>query len=167
MRSNSVGLLQPSSVGHVFTILTALVSLGLMSGTAVAQPITDTHVPFPFTAINPCNGETFTGSLFLHLKSYIDFTPNGHISVEFNVEDAKGTTTSGVRYVVNDQQNFHLIFDIPDLAPLTQTSELMIHFIREGQVPGDDFYFRFKAHLTINSNGVVTVLFSDPSMSCK
>jgi|GEM_PF-5595137 len=171
MRTNRVGLLLSPPVRHALTLVAALMVLGSMSNTAVAQtPITDSHVPFGGPALNPCTSEIFTFTAFFHLKSYFDTTPNGHLAVEMNVEDAKGTTTSGVRYVATHQDNIHTIFDIPDGAPTNQTVEIVTHFIREKQdpsFPNDDFYLRFKAHLTINSNGVVTVQFSDYNITCK
>ena len=170
MRTSSVGLPVQTPLRLVLLIVTALLALGSMSSSAVAQPITDTHTPITFVAFNSCTNEYFNGTAFFHLKSYFDTTPNGHIAVEVNVEDAKGATLSGVRYVAQAQQNIHTIFDIPDGAPANQTVEIMRHFIREKQdpaFPNDDFYFRFKAHLTINSNGIVTVQFFDYNIECK
>lgn len=138
---------------------------------ATAEPIVlDRHVPFSFSAINPCTGEVFTGSGFFHLKITLTLAPNFHISVEENFESAQGTTASGVRYVVPAQVATHTIID-SDFAPVTSTFEEMLQFIRQADdgtfVLGDDFFVRIKAHITVNANGDVTASFSDFTITCR
>ena len=138
---------------------------------ATAQPIVlDRHVPFNFAVVNPCTGELFTGSGFVHLKITFTVAPNFHLSVEQNIESAQGTTATGVKYVVPLQVAAHTIID-SDFAPVTATQEVMEQFIRQGEdgtfVMGDDFFLRIKIHLTVNANGDVTASFSDFTITCK
>src|SRR3989442_1407565 len=98
-------------------LLAAVAMLALPAYNAAAQPVVlDTHVPFSFGTTNPCTGEFFSGSGFYHQKVTIETAPNFHISVEFNIESAQGTTVSGVKYVVDEQQSAHLVVDT-DSAP--------------------------------------------------
>jgi hypothetical protein len=153
----------------VFVMVAA--ALVVPANKAAAQPVVlDRHVPFDFAATNPCTGEPFTGSGFFHLKITLTVAPNFHLSVEENFESAQGTTASGVRYVVPLQLATHTIID-SDVAPVTATQEVMEQFIRQGEdgtfVMGDDFFLRFKFHLTVNANGDVTASFSDFTITCK
>ena len=152
-------------------LIAAMALLAMPASRAAAQPVvTETHVPFNFSLFNQCTGELFTGSGFFHEKITSQSSPNFHESVEMNLENAQGFTSSGVRYVVTGQQSSHTIFDT-DSAPADQTFELMFHFIRQGEdgafVAGDDFYLREAAHFTINANGDFTVSFSDIRIDCK
>lgn len=112
---------------------------------AAAQAAVDTHVPITAGASNPCTGEAFVGSGFIHVKIFESFDPNYHVSMEENVESFQATTPSGVRYVVQA--------------------------IRQGEdgslVTGDDFYIRFSSHYTYNGNGDLTASFSDFTTECR
>jgi len=112
---------------------------------AAAQAAVDTRVPIAAGASNPCTGEAFVGSGFIHVKIFESFDPNYHVSMEENVESFQATTPSGVRYVVQA--------------------------IRQGEdgslVTGDDFYIRFSSHYTYNGNGDLTASFSDFTTECR
>ena len=60
---------------------------------------------------------------------------------------------------------------LTDSAPANGTFEAMEHFIRQKEdgtfVAGDDFYLRFKIHITVNANGTPTVSFSDFAIDCR
>ena len=138
---------------------------------ALASPFVDTHVPFTFADFNPCTGEAFSGPGFIHMKIYLTSAPNFHISIEENLEDVKGVTVTGVRYVVPAQTSQHLIAD-QDFAPSSGTFEEIEQFIRQGEdgtfIMGDDFYMRFMFHFTVNANGDATASVSNVAANpCK
>jgi len=163
----SLGVVPPAR--HLLAIMAVLVS-PCLSGMAAAQTVTTTHQAVNWQAVNPCTGELVTGSGFVHGTFTLETTPNLHISGEFNAENFKGTTGSGVQYIATEQDNFHFIFDVPDFAPATYTVELTTHLVRQGQDPSftnDDFHVRIKGHVTVNANGAVTAQFSDFTTECK
>jgi len=161
----------PRAARDILAFIAAMAVLALPAVSAAAQPIvTETRTPFSFSLINQCTSELFTGSGVFHQKTTVQTAPNFHESVELNLENAKGITSSGVRYVVNEQSSSHTIFDT-DSAPANGTFEAMEHFIRQKEdgtfVAGDDFYLRFKIHITVNANGTPTVSFSDFAIDCR
>jgi len=151
-------------------LIAAVLALVLPASEAAAQATVDTHVPFTFAATNPCTGEPFAGSGFVHMKIYETFSPNYHLSMEENLESAQATTVTGVRYVVPLQASTHQIADT-DFVPANATVEEMAQFIRQGEdgslVTGDDFYFRVSSHYTYNGNGDLTASFSDMTTECR
>jgi hypothetical protein len=148
----------------------AALLLLLPASEAVAQATVDTHVPFSGGATNPCTGEAFVGSGFVHMKIYEVFDPNYHLSMEANVESFVGTTPTGVRYVVPEQLSSHTIADT-DAVPANATDEEFAQLIRQGEdgslVTGDDFYVRISSHYTYNGNGDLTASFSDMTTECR
>jgi hypothetical protein len=148
----------------------ASLSLVLPAGTAAAQAIVDTHMPFSGAAMNPCTGEAFAGSGFMHVKVYETVAPNYHVSMETNLESFVGTTPTGVRYVVPLQISSHKIAD-SDGVPVNATDEEFAQAIRQGEdgsfVNGDDFYIRISSHYTYNGNGDLTASFSDMTTECR
>ncbi len=146
-------------------------SLSAPLAATLDPPSVDTHVPFPFASVNPCTGEAFSGTGFIHLKIYLTSAPNFHISIEENLEDVKGVTVTGVRYVVPAQTSEQLIAD-QDFAPATGTFEETEQFVREAEdgtlILGDDFYMRMSFHFTVNANGDATASVSNVAANpCK
>ena len=137
---------------------------------AAAQATVDTHVPFSGSAVNPCTGEPFAGSGFVHIKIFESFDPNYHVSMEANVESFEGITVTGVRYVVPEQLSSHTIADT-DALPANGTDEEVAHLIRQAEdgsfVAGDDFYVKISAHFTYNGNGDLTSSFDDLTTECR
>ena len=137
---------------------------------AAAQVIFENHVPFNFAFDNPCTGEPFTGTGFIHLRSTLQTAPNFHVSVEENFENAKGTTSTGVMYTVPLQSTLHEVADL-DFAPDTFSFEETTQFIRQAEdgtfVMGDDFFVQNKVHATVNANGVPTVSAVESTATCK
>ncbi len=148
----------------------AVLALALPASKAAAQATVDTHIPVTLTGLNPCTGEAFQGSGFLHTKVFETFDPNFHVSMELNLESFQGATVTGVRYVVPLQSSSHTIADT-NFVPVNATEEQMVQFIRQAEdgsfVMGDDFFFRFSAHFTYNGNGDLTASFSNLTMECR
>ena len=165
------GLLVLRQVRRILVLGAAVAAFALPGGKAAAGPtVVDTHMPFMFADVNPCTGEPFAGSGFEHFKSTVQTVPNFHMSLEYNVESAQATTPSGVRYVVPVQISQHSIID-SDVAPMNETLEEMLQFIRQAEdgslVMGDDFYVRIRMHVTVNAQGSVTVSFLDFTVICR
>jgi len=146
-------------------------SLSAPLAAALDPPSVDTHVPFTFADVNPCTGEPFSGPGFIHLRIYLTSGPNFHLSIEENLEDVKGVTLTGVRYVVPAQTSQQLIAD-QDFAPASGTFQEIEQFIRQGEdgtfIMGDDFYLRMMFHFTVNANGDATASVSNVAATpCK
>jgi len=146
-------------------------SLSAPLDAALDPPSVDTHVPFTFADFNPCTGEPFSGPGFIHFKMYLTSAPNFHISIEENLEDVKGVTVTGVRYVVPAQTSEQVISD-QDFAPSTGTFEETEQFVRQAEdgtlILGDDFYMRMSFHFTVNANGDATASVSNVAANpCK
>ena len=137
---------------------------------AAAQATVDTHVPVSAVLTNPCTGEAFQGSGFIHVKVFQVLDPNFHVSMEANVESFQGVTATGVKYVVPEQLSSHTIADT-DAVPANGTDEEIAQLIRQGEdgslVTGDDFFIRISAHFTYNGNGDLTASFSDLTTECR
>ncbi len=151
-------------------LVAAALALVLPAGKAAAQATVDTHMPVTLAGTNPCTGEVFEGSGFVHMKVFETFDPNYHVSMELNLESFQATTVTGVRYVAPLQAASHEIADT-DFVPANSTVEEMVQFIRQAEdgsfVMGDDFFFRLSAHFTYNGNGDLTASFSDMTTECR
>jgi len=151
-------------------LVAAALALVLPAGKASAQSTVDTHMPVTLAGTNPCTGEVFEGTGFVHMKVFETFDPNHHVSMELNLESFQATTVTGVRYVAPLQASSHQIADT-DFVPANSTVEEMVQFIRQAEdgsfVMGDDFFFRFSAHFTYNGNGDLTASFSDLTTECR
>jgi hypothetical protein len=148
----------------------AALALLLPASRAAAQATVDTHVPISAVLTNPCTGEAFAGSGFIHVKVFEVFAPNYHVSMEANVESFQGVTITGVRYVVPEQLSSHTIADT-NAVPANGTDEEMAQLIRQAEdgslVTGDDFFVRISSHFTYNGNGDLTASFSDMTAECR
>ena len=165
------GMRLPGAARRILAFIAINAVLTLPALRAAAQStVTETRTPFNFTLMNSCTHELFTGSGVLHQKTTLQTAPNYHETAELNLENAKGVTLSGVRYVVPEQVSNHFIVDT-DSAPANETFEAVEKFIRQKEdgtfVAGDDFYVRFKIHFTINANHTTTVSFSDFTIDCR
>src|SRR5712671_1389288 len=151
-------------------LMAGVLALVWPASKAAAQATVDTHMPVSLAGTNPCTGELFQGSGFVHIKVYETLAPNFHVSMEENLESFQATTVTGVRYVAPLQAASHEIADT-DFVPANATVEEMVQFIRQAEdgsfVMGDDFFFRLSAHFTYNGNGDLTASFSDMTTECR
>jgi hypothetical protein len=151
MRSRSI-------FGLAVTVFSAL-ALAASAGAAG----TDTRTPFTDLLSNPCTGEEFIASGFVHTTSDFTFDLDGSIHVRDHV-NMEGMTAkalvSGVKYVVQEEENLGTNAS-DDHMTIHHISKL--HFVRarEDDIPnlgGDDFYLYFHLHLTVNGNGTPTAM---------
>ena len=169
MQSRLARLLDVKRTGRWIVAVGALALLFPVSK-AAAQATVDTHMPLTAIGANPCTGEDFAGSGFMHVKVFESVYPNYHVSMEVNVESFQAITPTGVRYVVPEQLSSHTIADA-DFAPVNATDEEIAHAIRQGDdesfVAGDDLYLRVSAHFTYNGNGDLTASFENSTEECR
>jgi hypothetical protein len=148
--------------GRLFgwTIVTAMALVFATVG--AASTIVETHAPFSATLTNTCRAETFTATGFIHTKATFVQSNGGStlFSVESNLQDVKAFALTGARYVVTESTSDHLLID-PENGPNNGNLVFKQKFVRQGDdgslVLGDDFSAYFRVHMTINSNGTMTV----------
>jgi hypothetical protein len=153
-------------------VATAGLALTLAAG-AQASTVVETHTPFSTSVTNPCRAETFMATGFMHSKTTMVESRSGTtlFSIESNLQDVKGVTLMGVRYVVTETTTSHLLVD-PDSGPNNTSLVFKTRFVRQGDdgnpIVGDDFYAYFHVQLTVNANGTMTAnRFSSTSDPCQ
>lgn len=123
-------------------------------------------VPVDEIAFNPCAGEDihFTGAF--HVETHLVIDAKGGIHSQFTANDynLRGVgLTSGNRYrrvgATTDS------FNASGPPPLEETFTNTFNFI--GQGPGNNFLAHQVFHITINANGVVTVIFDKLRIECR
>lgn len=146
------------------------VASGVSASGAFAET-TNLDVPVNGAVLNDCTGELITISGTQHIKSTGNLGLTGAKSqIELNLTGVKGTTLTGVRYVMNDQSSDMQHADFDPFGSAQMTFEQSTILTRQGEngalVTGDDFQLRVLAHLTI-TNGVVTSDKSDLRADCR
>src|SRR3954447_5377114 len=135
----------------------ATLSVGVSASSASAATTTF-DMPVTGPVVNDCTGESFFIDGTAHVKSTDNSTLSGiKYQVEMNQTGVKGTTATGVRYVMNQQSSdmSHAEFDA--FGNVEQTLENTMNLTRQGEsgalVTGDDFRLHVLLHLTV-SNGI-------------
>jgi hypothetical protein len=154
--------------GYGRLVLPVLVAGAVLIGatSATAGPASSTTSPFPFSGLNPCTGEAFTGTGTLHLLLSDNASNSGHVQfhLEAGLSGLQAVTVTQKKYVVVDEEDQVLTFD-SDGAPVHETFEFTLHFVRSGEggilFPDDDFLWHVLLHVTANANGTVTAEDSD------
>ena len=128
---------------------------------SVGENSVETQIPFAETRFNECtNEEVFATGRFL-VRVYFSASLDGktHYSAHTNLQGVEGSTLDGVRYVVQETSNDHIIYDF-DFMPFNSQVEFKEHLVRlksDGTLEKeDDFFMYVRGHLTVNANGVVT-----------
>ncbi len=131
---------------------------------ATAGPAVSQTMPFAFAGPNPCNGEMFSATGIAHLLTSENTSTSGTTLVhnEVSVSGVEAVTLVGnKKYVVIDSEDHTFVFDTVAGFPAEVTDEVTLQFIRAGEdgslVLGDDFYYDFRAHITVDANGTTTV----------
>lgn len=147
-------------LGALLLVLTAL-AVSAAASSAIVKTV-ETHTPFTDSSFNPCTGEPLVITGFLHSRVYFDVDLDGstHFVLEFNLEEMKAVTTSGATYVVKESIETHTNAQ-SEFVPFNTEFNFVEHYVRRGEtgalVDGDDFYFAFRFHVTVNANGTTTV----------
>lgn len=150
----------------------AVVAATCSAGAATASAATITFdVPVSGTVLNDCTGEMIAITGTQHFKVTDNSSLTGLKSqMEMNLTGAKGTTMTGVRYVMNDQISDmqHAEFDPFGDAQLTMENSTIL--TRQGEsgalVTGDDFRLHVLEHLTV-TNGVTKSVNNDLRAECR
>jgi hypothetical protein len=141
-------------------VLTVLGGGALLSAAgAGAGPAVATTTPTTYAGTNTCTGDAFTGTGTLHFLITENVSASGvlefHLDARFDGLNA--VTPTGKKYVVQDTFNWEFVFS----QAAEETFAVIAHFVRVGEdgsfVLGDDFYEYFRAHITANANGAITV----------
>jgi hypothetical protein len=151
-------------------VTVAVVVLAAHSAGASADTI-NFDVPVSGPVFNSCTGETVIIEGTQHMK----VTDNSSVDalksqIESNLTGVKGTTLTGVRYVMNDQTSDmeHADFDPFGNAQLTMENSTILN--RQGEtgalITGDDFRLHVLTHLTV-TNGVPRAQRSDLRADCR
>jgi hypothetical protein len=151
-------------------VLAIVVAVGSSAGTASAATITF-DVPFSGLVENTCTGEMVLVTGSTHVKQTDNSSLGGLKSqLEMNLTGAKGTTVTGVRYVMNDQISDMQHADFDPLGNAQLTVENTTILTRQGEsgtlVTGDDFRLHTIAHLTV-ANGVTRAEKTDLRADCR
>jgi hypothetical protein len=157
----------------IFGVVIAALSALALTASAGAAGI-NTRTPFTELFDNPCNGEAFIASGFVHITSDFRVGLDGslHDRYHLNMEGMTAkTVVGGVKYVVQEEWNVGQNAS-DDHSTMHHIQKL--HFVRareDGTVllGGDDFYFYVHLHMTLNANGTPTAFTmkgSDPDDPC-
>jgi hypothetical protein len=144
----------------------------VLPAAAVADPV-ETRLPFSDILFNPCTGELLVAEGVIHVVTRSEVAPDGstHNSVHANLQGVKGIAlATGARYVV--QQNLEGGGNADfDFAPSTTHLTIREHYVRQGEdgalIEDDDFFSMFHFQLTINADGVPTVVRLEEDVKCQ
>jgi hypothetical protein len=148
----------------------AAVAAACAGATNASAATTNFDVPIAGPVLNECTGEWVVIQGTQHVKVTDNSSLTGLKSqIEMNLTGVKGTTATGVRYVMNDQTSDmqHADFDPFGNAQLTMEESTLLN--RQGEsgalLMGDDFRLHVLAHLTV-AHGVVTSQKNDLRADC-
>jgi hypothetical protein len=128
---------------------------------SVGANFVETQIPFAESRFNECTNEEVLATGRFHVRVYFSVSPDGkaHYSAHTNLQGVEGSTLDGVRYVVQENSNDHIIHDF-DFAPSNMHVAFRQHLVRlksGGTLEKeDDFFLYFRGHMTVNASGAVT-----------
>lgn len=133
--------------------------------------VVDSQQPFEQSLTNPCTGEQFFTQGWIHERLHVSVTDDGktHMTGHINLQGVEGLTLTGVRYIVQRNDNNHFIVD-SDFAPFNSHVTFKEHYVRlksDGTLEqADDWYAYFRFQLTVNANGTMRVNRLDADAEC-
>jgi hypothetical protein len=146
-----------------FPPLAAILFAVALTLPALAATISNVTFPVSFTITNPCNGENVAVSGNEHATVELTFDGSGGVHAVFtaNLEDVTGTGSFGNTY------QEPLAFTETDNARVGSEITIMETFLFVAQGSAPNFFFHEDAHITVNPNGTVTVIFDRFSTTCQ
>ena len=153
------------------TVLALAAATAGVGATGASAATINFDVPVTGVVTNDCTGEGVLIDGIQHVK----VTDNSSLlsiksQMETNLTGVKGTTLTGVRYVMNDQTSDmqHADFDPTGNVQMTveQTTNLTRQREDGGLVNGDDFRLHVLTHLTV-ANGVPRADHMDLRADCR
>jgi hypothetical protein len=132
----------------------AALTVALFVTAAIVRADQELNIWFPVNTpqTNPCNGETvdFTGKFHMTVSETFDSSGTAHIDVHDNsAQITRVGETTGAKYSASQVDNF-------TFNPADATEEGHFTMIGQGGVPNFTVYYLF--HITVNANGVITVI---------
>lgn len=150
----------------------AVAAVAAAAGPAAASAATiNFDDPVTGGVVNDCTGEM----VFIDGTMHNKVTSNSSLTtlkseIEMNLTGVKGTTATGVRYVMNDQTSDMEHADFDPTGNAQMTVENTTNLTRQGEsgalVVGDDFRLHVLTHLTI-ANGAITSEKHDLRADCR
>src|ERR671924_853287 len=122
----------------------------------------DSQQPFAQWFFNECTDELFYAAGTFNERVYFSVSDDGklHFSAHINFQGVDGFTLSGVRYLVQRNDNSGFVAD-SDFAPFVSQVVFKEHYVRlqsgSALEKADDFFMSVRGHLTTNANGVTTL----------
>lgn len=154
------------------TGLAALVAIaGVVLGSALpaaAQTVLNERFPIS-TTITDCAGETIflSGTQHELVTRTIDARDGDHFVAVITLAGAQGTSSSGVKYVLNNGSSFNQMFNIPKGAAFATTVVFHLTLVRQGSTTGgDNLKILLASHLTLDANGNITSATNKFSSEC-
>lgn len=126
--------------------------------------VTNTVIPFPSPAMNPCNGEQVNVSGDIHISTGVSTDGSGglHFRSHINNQGVGGIgMATGSRYQIPSTSNTSAYLG----SATTMTLTLNGRFIAQGSTP--NFSVRQRFHVTIDPDGVPRVSNFDFETECK
>jgi len=117
-------------------------------------------------AFNPCAGEGILFNGATHVETHTVIDANGGFHAQFSANDHNFSgvgQSSGIKYHRVGATVEH--FSASGFLPFNDTFTNTFNFI--GQGPGNNFIVQQVFHITVNANGVVTVLRNKLTIECR
>jgi hypothetical protein len=157
----------------VFVVAVLSLSGGALVGatTAVAGPAVSTSSPITYDGWNTCAVEAFTGTGTVHFLVSENLSASGVLQrvVRTNIDGLNAIAMpSGKKYVVQDTFFEEFVFSG---TTFEDTFDMTLHYVRLGEegtlIPGDDFYYYMRAHITANATGTPVFRMDTQDMPCQ
>jgi hypothetical protein len=168
------------SLKVAFIALAVIIFVLANSQKAQAQATTTTVIPFSASETSPCTGEDvsvngqtvmieqFTVGLDGRLHTHFNFNTKGSGVVISSVNPAR----IGAKYTFSDMQEDELNGLFPPFEVTDVVDQRMIAAAENAPLTGefgggDDYFFHFNVHVTVNANGVLTAFADNPILRCQ
>lgn len=148
------------TVGVLFSLMMA--ALLLTAVKAMAEVVTNVHIPVSGAVFNPCNGETVTFSGVDHFTATVTLDGAGgfHMAVHDNIH-VTASGSLGNEYEGNQEDTN----EVNGRVGVEQTFGLTFSEISKGSAP--NFETHMLLHITSNPVGTVTAFIDNFTSSCR
>jgi hypothetical protein len=153
-------------------LLAAIVALLVLAGPAVAAPggtghtVTETdhfHGVQNTTDINPCTGNTIDLTQVSNVVEHVTYFPGGdEVWATFTEEDKVTGVDEGTGVVYTGHATFWGNFNVNE----RNANDTFTGSIHVTGSDGSTISYHEVMHETLNANGVLTVSFDKPSLTC-
>ena len=153
------------------TLLGVAAVTSALGATGASAATINFDVPVTGAVPNDCTGEM----VIIEGTQHVKVTNNSSLlsiksQMETNLTGVKGSTATGVRYVMNDQMSDMQHADFDPSGSVQMTVEQTTNLTRQGEtgglLTGDDFRLHVLTHFTV-ANGVPRADRMDLSADCR